>query len=107
MPVFFCLIGMYYRGYLVFTGSVALEFTLYSRSNCDLCAAMEEELRPFIAKYKITVNRQYVDNKPDLEQRYGSKVPVLSLDGKTLCEYFLDAALLSSVISQDDPATDK
>ena len=71
-----------------------MQFILYSRSNCPLCEAMEDELRPFIEKYKITVKRQYIDNEPELEQRYGSKVPVLTSNDKILCEYFLDPAVL-------------
>ena len=77
----------------MFSG-VPVEFILFSRSNCPLCEAMEDELRPFIKKYKITVKRQYIDNEPELEQRYGTKVPVLTFDKKTLCEYFLDAEAL-------------
>ncbi len=74
--------------------STPLQFILYSRSNCPLCEAMEDELRPFIEKFNITVKRQYIDNEPELEQRYGSKVPVLTFDEKTLCEYFLDSEVL-------------
>lgn len=84
-----------------------MEFILYSRSNCSLCEDMEDELGPFIAKYNIIVKRQYVDNEPELEQRYGSKVPVLTLDNKTLCEYLLDTDLLSSIIAQHNPVYKK
>jgi len=77
-----------------------LEFILFSRSNCPLCEAMEDELRPFIETYTITVKRQYIDNDPELEQRYGSKVPVLTFNDETLCEYFLDPDSLLSVIAQ-------
>ena len=55
---------------------------------------MEDELRPYIEKYNIIVKRQYIDNEPDLVQRYGDRVPVLTLDGNTLCEYFLDPEAL-------------
>lgn len=78
----------------------ALGFILYLRSNCSLCETMEDELRPFIEKYRITVKRQYIDNEPELEQRYGSKVPVLTLDEETLCEYFLDPEFLTGVIEK-------
>lgn len=84
-----------------------MEFILYSRSNCSLCEDMEDELGPFIEKYNIIVKRQYVDNEPELEQRYGSKVPVLTLDNKTLCEYLLDTDLLSSIIAQHNPVYKK
>ena len=71
-----------------------LELILYSRSSCPLCESMEDELRPFIEKYKIIVKRHYIDNEPELEQRYGSKVPVLTSNEKVLCEYFLDPEAL-------------
>ena len=61
---------------------------------------MEDELRPFIEKYNITVKRQYIDNEPELEQRYGSKVPVLTLNDNTLCEYFLDPESLLRAIGR-------
>jgi hypothetical protein len=62
---------------------------------------MEEELRPFIKKYNIVVKRQYIDNAPELERRYGKKVPVLTQHETTLCEYFLDPeSLLSAIYAQ-------
>jgi hypothetical protein len=61
---------------------------------------MEDELRPYIKQYSITVKRHYIDNDPELERRYGSKVPVLTLDGKTLCEYYLNPESLLTVLSQ-------
>jgi len=60
---------------------------------------MEEELSPFIEKYRIVVNRQYIDNEPELEQRYGSKVPVLTINNDILCECFLDTEKLLAAIN--------
>lgn len=83
---------------------------LYSRSSCPLCEAMEDELRPFIERYDIIVQRRYIDNEPALEQLYGSKVPVLTFNRQTLCEYFLDAGILLDVIESHcdaDTAVDK
>ena len=59
---------------------------------------MEDELRPFIIEYGIVVNRQYIDNEPALEQLYAAKVPVLLLNEKILCHYFLDAEILQKAI---------
>ena len=77
-----------------------MEFKLYSRSNCQLCENMEEELRPFVKQYNITVTRRYIDNEPGLEQQFGSRVPVLMRENKVLCEYFLDPEVLLNEISQ-------
>jgi len=59
---------------------------------------MEEELRPFIEKYNITVKRQYIDNELVLQAMYGDKVPVLTLNDKVLCHYFLDTDVLSKAL---------
>ena len=79
-----------------------MEFILFSRSNCHLCEAMEDELSPFIENHNIIVKRQYIDNEPALEQRYGTKVPVLTLHDEILFEYFLDAEKLLSIIKNND-----
>ncbi len=62
---------------------------------------MEDELRPFIEKYSITVNRQYIDNEATLQKLYGDKVPVLALNNKILCHYFLDADTLLKAITDN------
>jgi len=80
---------------------ILLNFILYSRSNCPLCEAMEDELRPYIEKYNLTVNRQYIDNEPELVHSYGNKIPVLTLNNETLCEYFLDPEILLNAIREN------
>ncbi len=62
---------------------------------------MEEELMPFIVKYNITVNRQYIDNEILLQERYGDKVPVLTLNDEIVCHYFLDKDLLLKAITEN------
>ncbi len=61
---------------------------------------MEEELRPYILQYSIIVKRQYIDNDAALEQLYGTKVPVLTRNQITLCEYFLDPEPLLKEIAK-------
>jgi len=93
LPVFFCP----HRPHLSGTD---LKFILYSRSSCSLCEAMEEELMPFIEKYSLTINRQYIDNETALQELYGDKVPVLTLDNEILCHYFLDKDILLKAINK-------
>ncbi|HHJ35140.1 MAG TPA: glutaredoxin family protein [Gammaproteobacteria bacterium] len=77
-----------------------LKLKLYSRSNCHLCEAMEDELRPYIEARDISVTRQLIDNDKNLEALYGTKVPVLTLDEKILCHYFLDTEILLKAIAE-------
>ncbi len=95
LPVFFCL----YRYHQHLSG-IGLKFILYSRSSCSLCEAMEEELMPFIENYSLTVNRLYIDNEAALQELYGDKVPVLTLDDEILCHYFLDKDILLKAINK-------
>jgi len=60
---------------------------------------MEDELRPFIEKYSITVKRKYIDNEPLLQKLYGDKVPVLTSNNEILCHYFLDTEILLNAIT--------
>jgi hypothetical protein len=62
---------------------------------------MEEELRPFIQKYNISVQRQFIDNEAALLALYGDKVPVLTLDKKIICHYFLDTDALRDTIKEN------
>lgn len=61
---------------------------------------MEDELRPYIASHKLTVIRKYIDNELELEELYGDKVPVLTLNDKVLCEYFFDSEILLRAIEK-------
>ncbi len=59
---------------------------------------MEDELKQFIIEYGIVVKRQDIDNEAIPEQLYGSKIPVLLLNEKILCHYFLDAEIVHKAI---------
>lgn len=60
---------------------------------------MEDELGPIIKEYTITVQRRYIDNEPALQELYGDKVPVLTLNDEILCHYFLDKDNLLKAIT--------
>ncbi len=63
---------------------------------------MEEELRPFVSRYRLTIKHLYIDNEPELVELYGDKVPVLTFDNEILCQYFLDPELLLDKINKNN-----
>ncbi len=75
-----------------------IQLSLYSRSGCHLCDAMEDELQPFIATSDIAITRILIDNNEALEKLYGHRVPVLVYNGQVVCEYFLDPDILHQLI---------
>lgn len=74
--------------------------TLVSRSYCHLCHDMEMALVPLVAEYGASVRVLDVDDDPELELRYGERVPVLFHEGFELCHYFLDAAKVRDYLSK-------
>lgn len=65
--------------------------TLYGRAYCHLCDDMAAALEPLLAEHRCALEVVDVDASPELEARYGERVPVLVHQGVELCHYFLDS----------------
>ncbi len=72
-----------------------LQLTLYGRAYCHLCGDMRVALAPLQREFPFVVHDVDVDADPDLEARFGERVPVLvgmePQGPRELCHYFLDA----------------
>lgn len=66
------------------------ELIVYSRAGCHLCDALLEELTAFCSKNPFSFRIIEISNNDELENLYGTKVPVVTFNADTLCEYFLD-----------------
>lgn len=66
------------------------DLTLYSRPGCHLCEDMHAALRPLLRAAAVTLHVENIDNDPDLCTAFGTRVPVLVLDGSVICEGRLD-----------------
>lgn len=71
-----------------------LRLTLLGRSYCHLCEVMEQALMPLILDLGFEVEVLEIDDFPDLEARYDELVPVLLHEGRELCHYHLDSAVV-------------
>jgi len=56
-------------------------------------------LEELLGEFSFTVQVLDVDADRGLEEKYGELVPVLELEGKELCHYFLDAAKVREVLA--------
>ena len=67
-------------------------WTVYSRADCSLCERMLEELAELLGP-QAAASVQVVDiaGQPELERRYGTRIPVLMVDDEFVCAYRLDA----------------
>lgn len=66
-------------------------WTVYSRAGCGLCDELLGELAhllgPEAAAHVAVVD---ITGDPELERRYGNRIPVLAADGVFVCAYRLD-----------------
>jgi glutaredoxin len=72
--------------------------TVYIRHGCHLCTEMTqalERLRPELGFDYATVD---IDAKPELRERYDTRVPVLAANGTEICYYFLEEASLRAFL---------
>ena len=76
-----------------------VQLTLYIREGCHLCDDMEQALREYAAELDFEIRRVPIDDNTELEQAYGTKVPVLARDGEEICHYFLDAQALKRALN--------
>lgn len=63
------------------------QFTLYTRKDCCLCEEMKKVIGDVAARVPLTVQEIDVDGSPDLQEKYGTEVPVLFINGRKACKY--------------------
>ena len=67
-------------------------WTVYSRADCSLCERMLEEMAELRGPQAATaVQVVDIEGQPELERRYGARLPVLTADDEFVCAYRLDA----------------
>jgi len=67
------------------------QWTVYSRADCSLCEHLLEELAELLGP-QAAAAVQVVDiaGDPELEGKFGTRIPVLLADGEFVCAYRLD-----------------
>jgi hypothetical protein len=70
---------------------------VFSRQGCHLCELMVEELVPLV-RGRALVKVVDVDTESALREEYGLRVPVLTCDGRLLCEYHLDRGAVEDAL---------
>ena len=74
-------------------------WTVYSRADCSLCERLLEELAELLGPEEAArVQVVDIDGRPELEQKYGARIPVLLADGEFVCAYRLDAARVQALL---------
>lgn len=69
--------------------------SVYLREDCHLCEALLDELRQLQGRWKFEIQTYDIDRDPALRARYDTRVPVVTVAGVEVCEYFLDPEKLA------------
>ena len=77
------------------------QWTVYSRPDCSLCEQLLHDLADLLppkeASRVVVVD---ISQNPDLERKYGTRIPVLAVDGEFVCAYRLDAPRVKALLEQ-------
>ncbi|HEY7641992.1 MAG TPA: glutaredoxin family protein [Steroidobacteraceae bacterium] len=75
------------------------QWTVYSRADCSLCERLLEELAELLGPAAAAaVQIVDIDGQPELEHRYGTRIPVLTADGEFVCAYRLDVDRVKALL---------
>lgn len=65
-------------------------WTIYSREGCSLCEQLMADLAALLGPAAAGVQVVDISGDPELERKYGQRIPVLMADGEFVCAYRLD-----------------
>jgi len=76
------------------------EIVFYTRKACSLCAEFERLLQPMLEHRGVAFRRMDVDHSKDLKETFGSRVPVLEVNGKVIAEGRISAGELKKRLEE-------
>ena len=76
------------------------QVTVYTRENCHLCADAIDTVERVAASCArpVDIDTVNVDADPDLRERYGDRVPYVTVDGRPQFKYRVDADELRAIL---------
>ncbi len=66
------------------------EVTLYARAGCHLCDDARAALLRLHRELPFRLVERDIDEEEALLRAYFERIPVIAVDGREICEYFLD-----------------
>jgi glutaredoxin len=80
-----------------------IKVVLYGKPGCHLCDDARAVVSEALAGRDVDLEEVDVTLDPALERRYGERIPVLTVDGEELFEYFVDARALAERLDKVTP----
>lgn len=76
-------------------------WTLYSRPGCSLCEVLMVELAELLGPAAAQVRVVDITDDPELERKYGQRIPVLLADDDFVCAYRLDVERVRGYLADE------
>ena len=70
---------------------------IYSRPGCHLCEQLLEDLMPLV-RGRAEIEVVNIDDDVELAREYGTRIPVLELAGRFICQYTLDERAIGAIL---------
>jgi len=80
---------------------VSAHILLYTRKDCCLCDEMKAAIREAAEGRSIGVEEVDVDSAPGLQEKYGSDVPVLFINGRKAFKHRVTAKELKKRLTRE------
>ncbi len=68
--------------------------TVYSKEGCHLCEDAIAGLQAMRGQLEFQIEELDITSEDSLHRAYFDRIPVISLEGEEICEYFLQEALV-------------
>jgi glutaredoxin len=78
--------------------------TMYSRAECGLCDEAREVVNAVRTERVFEFEEVPIDGRDDLERAYGSRVPVVLVDGREELELVVEAGALRALVGGSEGA---
>jgi glutaredoxin len=72
--------------------------TMFSRATCGLCDEAREVIEAVRRGTGFEFREVFIDGDPELERRYGERVPVVTVDGREEFEIAVDRDRLGVLV---------
>jgi len=80
---------------------MTLRITLYGRKECCLCDDMKKIVAQAASETAAEVEEIDVDSSLELQEEFGSEVPVLFINGRKAFKYRVDARELKETLEKE------
>lgn len=78
----------------------SVRVTIYSKTDCDLCEIAKERVENVRRSVPFCLEEVDVGDDPRLYDRYGERVPVVTVDGEAVCVYRVNEKLLARKVKE-------